>query len=267
MTDTMENVVDEITDVNDPTAEWSDLLTIYRTKIAQITELDALTEPEAGGRKALNDFLALDSNAEFVKQARQLIAAVNEAEETERLVLAAVLLSEGGPIFRPVRDKFVTENSKQTQKLPESEVAAIQAKREKIQKAATGLRDTLRAMIDDDEGLFKQVPQLPRKKSTSPATGKRIKGEFFFTVDGEPLRNEKNEHVSMKGSELAAALKVKTGSISALLEQQGLKPGDLPEAWEVTVNGKRVLAEVNPEKADAEDENDDSNEDASTEED
>lgn len=258
MTDTLDFINDEITDVNDPTAEWAEILQAYNTRIRQIEDLDALTEPEAGGRKKLNDLIADEANAEIVRQAREVIASVNEADEHERLILAAVLLSEGSQVFRPIRDKFVKDNSKEVEQLPQDQLDAIAARRDKLVGAVTGLRVTLKAMIDN-ETMFESVRKPPRKKSNNPATGKRIKGEFFFTVGGEKFNVKDGVHQSSKASELAKSLEVKTGTISSLLEQKGLNPGELPDAWELDINGKHVLAERNQDAIDTPDDDDDEN--------
>lgn len=249
---------DMAVDIHDPEAEWAPVLALYSKRIAEIEDLDAQTEPTASGRKKLNDMLNSEQNAQVVMQARQIISTVQESDEDERLVLAAVLLQEGGPIFKTLRDKFVTENSTQGEKLSEEEIARIAAERDKKQRAATGLRETLRAMLDDEEAE-KQIPKLPRKKSTGAPTGKRIKGEWFFTVGGERFNVENGNHVSAKASALAKELGVKTGTISDLLVQQQLDPGALPDAWQVDVAGKRVLAERNADAADSPDDDDDEN--------
>lgn len=261
MTDTMsflDEDFDEVTDVNDPRAEWAGMLEAYNLKINQVLELDALTEPEASGRKKLNDLINDEANADVVRQARALIASVNESDETERLILAAVLLSEGTSVFRPIRDAFVKENSKEVEQLPKEQLDAIAARRDKLIGAVTGLRVTLKAMIDNEE-MFESIRKPPRKKSAATTGGKRIKGEFFFTVNNEPFNVTPEGHQSCKASELAKALGVKTGSISALLEQKGLNPGELPEAWQVEINGKTILAERNTDAVDTPDEDEDEN--------
>lgn len=257
MTDTLDFTNDfEVTDVNDPNAEWAGILAAYNKRIDQILDLDALTEPEAGGRKKLNDLINDPANESVVKQARELIASVLDSEDNERLILAAVLLSEGSSAFRPIRDKFVKDNSKEVEQLPAEQLAQIASRRDKLVGAVTGLRVTLKAMIDNDE-MFESLRKPPRKKSATSATGKRIKGEFFFTVGNEKWNIKDGVHTSAKASELAKALDVKTGTISALLEQKNLNPGELPDAWELDINGKHVLAERNPDALDTPDDDED----------
>jgi hypothetical protein len=98
-------------------------------------------------------------------------------------------------------------------------------------------------MVDNAD----ELPRVPRKKSSGGKKGKRIKGLWNYTVNGEFVGVK-------KPTEVAALAGCKAGEISAQLEAAGLDPAELPDTWSVYVNNVSIQAEAYIDDEDDDDE-------------
>lgn len=219
-------------------SQVENIYTMYVNLVEEIETLDESVEPSASGRKVLNS-LVKDSVTQT--DIRGISAKIYNDND---VVSAQVWLNQMKS-FKALVDVFIKANSTEsTSEISDEERALYETKRDHAAGVAKGLRSVLELSVSEDE--LNGIPSIPRKPTMGVKRGKRIKGYFTYTINGEDVGHLLNK-------ELSAQLNLqKQSSLSEALDSAGFDPSNLPDFWQVTIGSKVVTAERIEAPSDAE---------------
>ena len=218
------------------------MVDIYVESVDRIHELDSsLGNTQATGRQVLNKLM--DENKDVVAEAHRALQVITlEDDETRQLIFARVFATEGFKIASNIVNAFVTANSPEVDEsqISDEKRTAILTERSAKQKLAKQMFGTLEMLLKTmgQEAQLAELPACP--EGIKGAFGKRgemgrkIVGNFFYTVNGEELPEVKTPAAAAK------AAGVKTSELR--LAVQNAYAEGTPDAWEVVVGKSTISA-------------------------